>query len=341
MAGAETLDGLAPAPPRESYFDDKSGVWILSRYADVLAAFREPRLRPVDSDGKVPPNPRDETGTLIARHEVMDALSHAHVGAWQARIVPMAEGHLARVKAGDTVELLEEFAKPWCMSLALMVTGSNPADAELLGGLADRVLSGSVEPDLAAKVRAKEAVAEMDRYFANATVPMTQQTFIGVAQTLPRLLVNGWLALFQRPDEVARLRASPELMPRAVEELLRFAGLTPSLFRKASAAVDLGFAKLGAGDRVTLHIGSANRDPAQFPDPDRLDISRRETGQLSLGIGHASCAGSRLIRMAHSVGISTLLKFDRVEVAQSTRWTAGSGLNWPSSVHVTLGSRTA
>ena len=130
-------------------------------------------------------------------------------------------------------------------------------------------------------------------------------------------------------------------MSRAVEELLRYSGIIPSLFRKAGAAVDLRFAQLAAGDRVTLMIGSANRDPAQFPDPDRLDVSRRETGQLTLGIGRASCAGARLIRMAHSVGIATLLrKSERVEVVDSVRWTSGSGLTWPTSVHVTLGMST-
>jgi cytochrome P450 len=337
MTKPGAVDGLSHAPPRPAFQDPETGVWVLSRYTDVLAAFREPRLWPVDDKGNVPPNPRDESGTLIARHEVMDSMSSARVAEWNARVTPLADEILERASRSETVELLADFAKPWCMSLALMVTRANPADAGTLGDLADRVLAGSVDPDSAAKVRAKEAVAELDEYFKSATVPMTPQTFIGTAQTLPRLLVNGWLALFQRPEEVARLRAEPDLLPRAVEELLRFAGLIPSVFRKASADVELDFGQLREGDRATLMIGSANRDPEQFPDPDRLDVSRRETGQLSLGIGRASCAGARLIRMAHSVGIATLLKkYDRVEVVDSGRWIAGSGLTWPTAVYVSL-----
>jgi cytochrome P450 len=336
MTKGSSVDGFAHAPPRDTYRDGATGVWMLSRYADVLAAFRHSSLWPVDAKGDVPPNPRDEAGTLLARHEVMDALSHDRVGEWQVRIGPLASDVVSRLDTSKRVELLADFAKPWCLELALMVTGAKSADAERLGGLAARVLEGSVDPDSAAKIRSKEAVAQLDAYFVGAAVPMTPQTFIGVAQTLPRLLVNGWLALFQRPDEVARLRESPDVMPRAVEELLRYGGLIASVHRKASAAVDIGFGPLDVGDRLELQIGSANRDPEQFPEPDRLDITRRQTGQLSLGIGRASCAGARLIRMAHAVGLNTLLKFDSVEVVDSVRWASGSGLTWPTSVHVTL-----
>lgn len=335
MTNPAAIDGLHHPPPRESYRDPVSGVWILSRYAEVLAAFREARLFPVDSKGNVPPIPRDESGTLLARHEVMDELSSAHVNEWQSRMRPLADEILGQIERADTVDLLSEFAKPWCLSLALMATGVDAEEADRLRDITGQVFAGSLDPDSEAKVRAKEAVAELDQYFENAPVPMTPQTFLGVAQTLPRLLVNGWLVLFQRPGEVARLRAEPELMPRAVEELLRFAGLIPSVSRKASAAVDLGFVQFAAGDRATLMIGSANRDPVQFPDPNRLDISRRAGGQLSLGIGRASCAGARLIRMAHSVGIAAMLRrYERVDVVDAVRWVADSGLTWPTSLRV-------
>jgi cytochrome P450 len=335
MTNPAAIDELHPPPPRESYRDPESGVWILSRYAEVLTAFRETRLFPVDSKGNTPPLPRDQSGTLIARHEVMDALSSAHVNEWQSRMRPLADQILEQIETGDTVELLAEFVKPWCMSLAVMATGADAKDADRLRDITSRVFAGTVDPDSEAKARAKEAVAELDRYFENAPVPMTPQTFLGVAQTLPRLLVIGWLALFQRPDEVARLRAEPELMPRAVEELLRFAGLIRSVSRKASAAVDLGFVQFAAGDRATLMIGSANRDPVQFSEPNRLDISRRAGGQLSLGIGRAACAGARLIRMAHAVGIAAMLRrYERVDVVDAGRWVSDSGLAWPTSLRV-------
>jgi cytochrome P450 len=167
-------------------------------------------------------------------------------------------------------------------------------------------------------------------------MPRASSTFSGTVETLPRLLANAWLALFQHPAEVARLRADPGLMPLAVEELLRYAGIIPRLFRKATTDVEVGSLRLAVGDRVTLMIASANRDPEQFPDPDRVDVSRPATGQLSLGIGRCSCAGARLVRMALSVSIATILgTFEHIGVSDTIRW-QDDHLCWPLSVPVTL-----
>jgi cytochrome P450 len=162
-----------------------------------------------------------------------------------------------------------------------------------------------------------------------------QATFVGVAQTLPRLLASCWLALFRHPVEVARLRADPGLRPRAVEELLRYAGIIPRLYRKATVDIDLGCVRPTAGQLVTLMVASANRDPERFPEPGRMDVSRPATGQLSLGIGHGSCAGARIVRMALDVSTQAILqRFEHVEVRGTIRWQTGV-FCWPRSVPVT------
>jgi cytochrome P450 len=169
---------------------------------------------------------------------------------------------------------------------------------------------------------------------------MAQSTFVGVSQTLPRLLVNGWLALFEHPAEVARLRTNPELMASSVEELLRYAGIIPKLYRKARQPLEVAGIQLAAGDRVTLMVASANRDPEKFADPNRLDVSRRAVGQLTLGIGHNSCAGARLIRTANAVAIGAMLNaFSDVRVTGTIPWSDASGFRWPSSVHASFRRR--
>jgi len=331
-------DGLEPPPPAAPYFDAARGVWVLSRYADVLAAFRDSRLLPVSSGGEDHGNARDDRGSLLERGAVRDGLSTSNLAEWQRQMAGLADATLERLPTDRPVDLLQEFAKPWCMSLALMVTGAGESDRKQLGELGDNVFSGTGEPKQSPqKLAAAAAVAELESYFQTSPVPMAQPTFVGVSQTLPRLLVNGWLALFRHPAEVARLRTEPELMSHAVEELLRYAGIIPRLFRKARVDADLGVVKIAAGERADLMIASANRDPEKFPAPALLDVSRRATGQLALGIGHNSCAGARLIRMANGVAIGSLLKtFGDVTVTGAVQWRTGSGFCWPASVHFSL-----
>ena len=92
---------------------------------------------------------------------------------------------------------------------------------------------------------ATAASAEWQRILEKGGVPMAEPAFVGTAQTLPRLLASGWLALLEHPAEWARLRARPELMPGAIEELQRYAGPVRSVVRRARASLDLGVAELG------------------------------------------------------------------------------------------------
>ena len=338
MSADSAMDDFSSPPPKAPYFDSASGEWVLSRYADVLAAFRDPRLWPVGSRGEDEGDSRDEAGRLRARGDVLEALSTARVAEWQSQLEVLADDSARQLPTDRPVDLLHEFAKPVCLSLALIVTGANPGDREQLDALGDQVFAGTGEPmDSPQRPRAAAAVAALNRYFETAVLPMAESTFVGVSQTLPRLMVNGWLALFRHPAETERLRADPDLMPRAVEEMMRYAGIIPRLFRKAQADADLGSVRIAAGERASLMIAAANRDPEHFPDPDRLDVSRRSAGQLGLGIGRSSCAGARLVRMAHGAALGTILKgFDEVAVTDTVQYRTGSGFCWPVSVHVAL-----
>ena len=265
----------SPPCPEAPHFDPAQGAWVLSRYADVLAAFREPRLWPVGARRDDPPGIRDEAAHDRVAAETMAALSPATLAGWQAQIEPLAHRLLEQLPTDRAVDLVGEFAQPWSLAVAVLVTGADAADGERLAALARQVSAAAAEPDDSAlQSRAAAATAELERCFEKRTMPLGEPAFVAPSQTLPCFLANAWLALLRHPEELARLRAQPDLLPGAMDELLRYAGLVRQLFPGAAADVDLGGVRIAKGERVILMLAAANRDPAQFREPDRLDVTR-------------------------------------------------------------------
>ena len=121
--------------------------------------------------------------------------------------------------------------------------------------------------------------------------------FIAGHETITNLVAHGTYALLQFPDELARLHADPSLVPSAVEELLRYDPPTHLTFRRATETLDLGGEKLEPGQVVVVLHSAANRDPARFADPERLDVGRRDNHHLAFGHGIHHCVGAALSRM--------------------------------------------
>ncbi len=131
--------------------------------------------------------------------------------------------------------------------------------------------------------------------------------------------------------------AQPELMPEAVEELLRHAGPARAIFRRASAGMSIGGARVAPGDRVILMLSAANHDPARFPEPDRLDVRRDASGHVALGGGAHACPGAPLIRMAVAVATGALLgRTSAVEPAGEVEWIGGFSIRAPASLPAVL-----
>jgi cytochrome P450 len=327
-----------PAPPRAAYFDADIQVWVLSRYLDVLAAFRDPRLWTIAISGKDQMEVRDDSGRLAARGAMQEALSHPRILQWQADFESAVAGVLAGLPRDRPVDLLRDFSQPCCLALAARITGVPPEDIARMGELSAAAFGGTgAAKGSEAQAAATHATEELNRYFANAPFRMGEPTFVGTAQTMARLLANGWLALLGHPAERDRLREQPELMPTAVEELLRFAGIVPTLYRRAYADVEIGEARIAEGQPVHLRIASANRDPQQFPDPDRLDIGRRAVNHLALGIGRNSCVGNLVIRMASSVATAAFVRtFPRARLAGDAEWKITASFAWPATIPVLL-----
>ncbi|MFF9647063.1 cytochrome P450 family protein [Kitasatospora aureofaciens] len=132
--------------------------------------------------------------------------------------------------------------------------------------------------------------------------------FAGYENTV-HLIANAVLALLTHPEQLAALRAEPELVAGAVEEFARFDGPAPLAIRRFPREdVTIGGVTVPAGETVLLSLASANRDPEQFGEPDRLDLRRRENGHLALGHGIHYCLGAPLARMETALAITALLR---------------------------------
>ena len=129
-------------------------------------------------------------------------------------------------------------------------------------------------------------------------------------ETTVNLIGNGFLALHRNPDQLALLKARPELINNAVEEFLRYDSSVQLTSRVALEDIDdVGGTKIAKGETVLCLLGSANRDPAAYPDrPDRLDITRPNIRLHSFGGGIHFCLGAQLARIEAEVAISTLLR---------------------------------
>ena len=133
-------------------------------------------------------------------------------------------------------------------------------------------------------------------------------------ETTTNLIGNSVDLLIRNPDAMRDLRGHPECIDTAVEEFLRMESSNQLGNRRATRDTRLGGAEIAAGTYVHIGIGAANRDPAQFPDPDRLDIRRQPNRHLAFATGIHACAGMSLARMEAQVAISKLLaRFSRIE----------------------------
>ncbi len=126
-------------------------------------------------------------------------------------------------------------------------------------------------------------------------------------ETTTNLIGNGLAVLLEHPREKQRLIAEPALIKTAIEEMLRYESSNQLGNRITTQEVEIGGVEMPPGTQVTLCIGAANRDPAQFDDPDRFDVGRAPNRHLAFGTGIHQCAGMSLARLEGAVAISRFL----------------------------------
>jgi cytochrome P450 len=132
-------------------------------------------------------------------------------------------------------------------------------------------------------------------------------TMVGGQETTTNLIGNGVLTLLRHPDELERLRADPTLIPAAVEELLRYESPSQHTARLAPADTELGSKRIRKRDAVIAVMGAGNRDPERFPEPDRLDITRKDNRHLAFGWAAHFCFGAALARLEGQIAFERIL----------------------------------
>ncbi|MGI8772082.1 MAG: cytochrome P450 [Acidobacteriaceae bacterium] len=337
-SSSDRVDSPLSTAIAAAYYDEGLRAWVLTRYADVLAAFRAPGLVPTDRESKITSDIPDDDRRLKMRAETLEALSPRQLREWSKQLTPMVHDRVRSLPTSRPAELVAEFARPLCLRLAIMVTGVRPDEAEDLRRLAQPVSDAAAEPgDPVMCTRAAEVNVLLREHFRTGPELLRDSGFVALSHTIPCLLANSWFSLLQHPELWRRLHLQPDLVPQTVEELLRHAGLVRTLFRRATEDVNLNGLRIRRGDRLMLHIRAANRDPARFAQPNRIDLTCPQTGQLSLGAGPHSCVGASLIRMAMTTITRPLMeRFASAHLAGIIEWKGGSGFRSPASLPVLL-----
>ena len=354
--------------------------WIVTRYADVRTVLTDPRLakdvhrwpgggrsRPSEATGvyahMLHADPPDHTRL---RRLVQKAFTPRRA-AMRPRAEEIAAGLLDEMAAarGDVVDLLGAYARPLPIAVLCYLLGIPVVDRawiavtvaayderaehqrverELAAYFTELIAAKRAEPGddlVSALVLARDNDGAADGLTGNELLSTVYLLVMAGFDTTVNLIASGTLALLTHPEEMARLRQDPSLLPAAVEELLRFTNpVNHANDRFTTEDVPVGDVVIPAGEWVFPAISSANRDPAQFPGPDRLDLGRDTSGHVAFGHGVHYCLGAPLARMEAEVALGALLaRFPRVSLAvppRGLRWRPVSLMNGLESLPVRL-----
>ena len=272
---------------------------------------------------------------------VNKAFTPRAVEAMERRIQKMIDGLLDAVQDRGKMDAMSELAYPLPITVIAEMLGVPPEDRDQFKKWSDEisvVLSGDAaalpadelrraiaarhelveyfrtivtrrraapqEDLLTALVRAEEGGGRLseDELYSTAVLLL-----IAGNETTTNLIGNGLLALLRHPDEMRKLQAGPTLIASAIEEMLRFDSPVQLTTRMAKVDLEIQGTMIRRGQWVYLVLAAANRDPAQFPDPDRFDVARKENKHVSFGAGPHFCLGAPLARLEAQLVFRTLL----------------------------------
>lgn len=299
------------------------------------------------------------------RRLVASAFSRGHVERLRPRIAEIAGQLLDGVDPGG-FDAVVDFAEPLPVAMIAELLGVPEADRWQLRPWSQAIVAMyEVERTPRVETRAVVASAEFAAYMRGLVTERRRRpgddllTELVAAQDGPARLTedevvasaillldagheasvnafgNGLVALLEHPDQLAQIAADPSLLPAAVEELLRFDAPLQLFERTATADVEVGGVMVAEGEKVAALLGAANRDPAAFPYPDRLDICRRPDAHLSFGAGLHFCLGAPFARMELETAWRVLLgRFGQLVPAGAARRRPGFVLRGYASVPV-------
>lgn len=271
---------------------------------------------------------------------VSKAFTPHTVAAMAARIQAIVDRLLDAVAPAGRMDVIHDLAYPLPVIVIAEMLGLPVEDRERLKRLCDEMTAPAGGPSGEALLASARARAELMAYFAEVVAQrrvqprddllsgLTQATELGDRlsdaelysnavlllhagnENTTNLIGNGALALLRHPDQLQKLLATPQLIESAVEEFLRYDSPfqfehTPRLTRED---VRFGDVTVPRGAAVVLLLGAANRDPDQFPEPDRLDLTRAPNHHLAFGAGPHFCLGAALARLEARIALGSLLQ---------------------------------
>jgi cytochrome P450 len=187
-----------------------------------------------------------------------------------------------------------------------------------LGGLLDDRRS-SPQDDLLSNL--VEAEVDGERLTDFEILGFFQLLLLAGSETTTNLINNAVLCFLDFPDQLERVRRAPQLIPSAIEEVLRYRSPLQAIFRKTTRDVPLAGQVIPRGELVFLMLGSANRDPGQFPDADRFDITRDPNAHVAFGHGPHFCLGAPLARLEARIALTDLLmRMTGIALANESPW---------------------
>lgn len=177
---------------------------------------------------------------------------------------------------------------------------------------------------------------EQGRLTTDELLWFTLLLLVGGNETTTSLMMGLLLAFARDPAQYDALRADPDgMIPRAIEEGLRWSSPIPAFFRTARADYDVAGVTIPAGSRVMLSYAAANRDPSRFPDPERFDLGREPQEHMGFGSGIHFCLGSHLARLETRVVLETLVaRVARIEALDEPAWRLNPSLRGIDALRV-------
>jgi cytochrome P450 family 142 subfamily A polypeptide 1 len=328
------------------YFDADSGVWGITRYADLKAISADPKtfsnaqgIRP--DNGPLPMMiDMDDPDHLRRRQLVNKGFTPRRVRDSAERIRLVCDSIIDNVSEQGSCDLVRDIAAPLPMIMIGDALGVAPDDrSDLLRWSDDMVssLSGSSSSEEGI-IRAMNAFTEYSEYSARVVAERRADPsaddlmgilvhaevdgdvlddlellheslliLVGGDETTRHVISGGMKELITHPDQRDRLAADPSLMPGAVEEMLRWVSPIRNMARVVTSDVTFGGQSLLEGQKLLLLYPSANRDETVFDDPFRFDIARTPNDHVAFGFGTHFCMGASLARLEISIMVERLL----------------------------------
>jgi cytochrome P450 len=339
-------------PVHEIRMPDGFQFWLVVGHEEGRAALADPRLAKSPSVIGVRPPEEDIIGVhLLAadapdhtrlRRLVTAEFTGRRVESLRPRIERLTHDLADAMEPAGRADLVDAYAFPLPITVICELLGVPAEDRETFRGWSNELvtptgergildalegfggyLDGLIEDkraagpadDLLSGLIAARA-EDGDRLSGPELRAMAYLLLIAGHETTVNLISNTVRNLLTHPEQLAALRADPDLLDGAIEESLRYDGpVETGTFRFTREPVTIGDTEIPAGESVLVGIGALDRDPARFPEPDRFDIRRDTKGHLAFGHGIHYCLGAPLARLEGRIALRTLLdRFPRLEL---------------------------